>query len=349
MAETVRHKVDYSKKPREWFDRLKKQPPYPIPALNRKSLYWVNRPVLDWKDPHPEELRRDSIRAFITGHAVDHGGGDPRFPDNWENIVTAWDRIKGALDGIYAEAINKKKPLELVFCSATTGTDLLALLWALNKMQEVEDRGEKPNISIRSFLGYDKDTFIKDSVRHEDHGQDRQDFWYGIYKRLEEWGEKHGGKSLIIEPEFRGSERQIRNPRPPADAPKGERFKDQINTEGVMRYGADSYGKSLYKHFDEMNDMMVRYLRRGDYVVALWDGSEPKGRGGTVYALDAAAKRIKNKDHIIFIDPKGIIDEKRLAKIQKENGRPVELNMSRVRAVKAQFEAKRRTQPPARS
>lgn len=263
--------------------RFRKIPPYPIdaPAFDR-VMDIINRPVLRWLDPRPEELKQHSVRVFVTGHMVDNPAWNmnpSRFPDTDEALDAATTETHEKLDQIYGEALQKWMNLELVFCSGTAGMDLIALEWAAGKISTMLDNGIAPNVSVRVFLPYNVDTFRSDAVAYGNHAQR----WQAIFAGLQ-------AMNLIVEPEFRDTSRRKLHPEPPS--------KEAVNEEIIRRYG-DQAGH--YTVYDELNDRMVRLLRKGDYVLALWDGKQPRARGGTLDALYKAHRRIQDDSHIIFI------------------------------------------------
>lgn len=267
-------------------ERVRQIPPYPIdiPHLNG-TIDVINRPVLRWGDPRPEELKNNSTRVFVTGHMVDNPDWHmtpSRFPDTDAAVDTATVEIHEKLEKIYSETVSKRKNLELVFCSGTAGMDLIALEWAADKIDAAKERGQQPDVSVRAFLPYNAETFKTDAVSYGNHA----DRWASTFDRLQDMG-------LIVEPEFRGRRRRNKHPKPPS--------KEAVGVEVKKRYGTHS---GHYTEYDELNDRMVRLLRRGDYVLSLWDGKQPRARGGTLDALYKAYRRIGDENHFMFIDDK---------------------------------------------
>jgi hypothetical protein len=260
----------------EFVTRIRQFPRYPFVIRGPERVRtFINRPILRWTDPNPEELRADATRVFITGHLVDKPDQALRFPDTDEAITAAETAIYTKLEGIYHTTRQQQKPLELLLCSGAAGTDLLALAWVLQK----KEADPSADIIIRTFLPYNLDSFRTNSVSYGDH----KERWETTFDRLREMG-------IIVEPHFK--KRVAKRQTDPFTRPT-------IDREMRRRYGSHD---GHYTAYDELNDKMVGYLRKGDYVIALWDGKAPRKRGGTLDALYKAYKRVKDPKNIIFIE-----------------------------------------------
>jgi len=252
------------------------------------------RDVLRWVDPHPEKLKDNTTRVFVTGHMVDDKRmgrqPTPRFPDTAEAIETAKTRIGEKLDFIYEKVLGEGKPFEVVLCSGSAGTDLLALEWVLAKNTTLREEG-KPEIGIRAFLPYAKDSFVEHSVAYgENSGK-----WSNTFSQLD-----------VVEPQFRR---------------RGHRaiYEGATLTKALVDEAMRIAGKKKNQAYVELNNRMLGFLRKQDYVLALWDGKLPNGPGGTYDSLLKAGKVVA-EDHVLFVDTDGIL----------QNAKPGERSMNDV-------------------
>jgi hypothetical protein len=282
----------------EFVTRIRQFPRYPFVIRGPERVRTlINRPVLRWTDPSPEELRADATRVFITGHLVDKPGQSLRFPDTAEAVAAAEAEIHTKLENIYQTTRQQQKPLELLLCSAAAGTDLLTLEWALNKKAS----DPSAEIIIRTFLPYNVDSFTTNSVDYGEHA----DRWMSTFTKLQAMG-------VVVEPQFKNRIEKRRT---------DEFTRPTIDRQIQRRYGSHA---GHYTAYDELNDKMVGYLRRGDYVLALWDGKAPRKRGGTLDALYKAYKRVGDPQHIMFIeDSNNIVLPNKAPYREGEQGRTI--------------------------
>jgi hypothetical protein len=262
---------------REIRTRIQQIPRYPDRGISKI----IRGSVLRWEDPNPEVLRPDATRIFITGHMVDKPTRvKPRFPDTAGAITTVTNAMHGELDKLYEAANQKGEPLDLVLCSGSNGADLIAVRWALAKNKT--QREGQHQIHIRAFLPYNKDTFISRSVAVD--GSQSATEWLDTFTEL-----IAQDRDSIVEPQFRGYLRRRRNP---------EVTKEVIDTEFDRRYGKHN---ARYSPYEELTQHIVKSLRKGDKVLALWDGEEPDGPGGTIDSLVHAYKAVGRKPENITV------------------------------------------------
>lgn len=122
----------------------------------------INQSVIMFPS-EPEPI--PGFTVFVTGHMPDKPNrATPRFPEN------AVEEVRNDLRTTLSQ-LHHKQPIQQVVCSATAGTDLLAIEWAV-------DNGVPAEI----YLPYEEESFIQGAVNYGNEGQR----WLSIFQRAKQ-------------------------------------------------------------------------------------------------------------------------------------------------------------------
>ncbi|HET9946854.1 MAG TPA: hypothetical protein VFQ63_02215 [Patescibacteria group bacterium] len=258
-------------------DRIALQPEV-YQTLQQSPIFWPSNPLQRLMPFHvPRTVERgpmDKTRIFVTGHMVDQNPKKDRLPDKKENILAVRDALWSELDEIYDR--DKERGVELVFCSATAGTDLLAMEWAMMKRDEAQNRGTIANISLDINLPFAQEDFLPEAVEY---ASQTNYPWRAIYDEAKKRG-------FIHEPQWKNPFHKIKYGAKVA--------KESLNAVYQRLHLPD------WQSFVDLNMHMTTMLRGGDFVIAVWDGKGGITPGGTHHGLMMSEPTVgKNNMYII--------------------------------------------------
>lgn len=198
-------------------------------------------------------------KVFITGHMEDKPGrANPRLTS--KNIPLIRTALRQELEEFYTKTNGN---IELVLCSGTTGTDLLATEWALEKIHDAESKGKRPDMGVDIYLPYAKEEFLDVAVSYTQNPE----VWEDIFAEAEKYG-------FVHEPVKKGSKKPL--------------SREEISQLNRNRQVAKD--RLQYQPYVDLNTYMLSRLSPNDNVIAVWDGNDGDTEGGTQDGLSTFAR-----------------------------------------------------------
>ncbi|MDE2025679.1 MAG: hypothetical protein KGJ07_04250 [Patescibacteria group bacterium] len=218
----------------------------------------------------PENKKPERQKVFVTGHMEDKPGrANPRLPSTELPLVRF--ALREQLEELYTRHSGN---IDLVLCSGTAGTDLLAVEWVLEKIHAAEATKKSLNLGVNIYLPYAESDFLTEAV---DFGPNPEK-WVEIYMEAKMRGFVHEpyGKDPFVD-----DEKKVKTIVMTREAVRRANEKRRIRRDAWD-----------YQPYVDLNMYMLDQLSPSDYIIAVWDGKGGDTPGGTQHGITLFADAV---------------------------------------------------------